>query len=138
MPAADPSGAVKVGMGPPTFTRVWEEILMPKGCAGAYCHGSGVGTLKFMKKEDAYSALVGVAASGDKCGSTGKMRVKASDPDASLILDKMSHEMPSCGDAMPIGAKLEPNCVSMNTSVCNTMADLKLLRDWISAGALND
>lgn len=137
-PRADPSGAVMVGMGPPTFTRVWGEILMPKGCAGAYCHGSGQGGLKFMKKEEAYSALVGVMASGPKCGSSGKLRVKASDPDASLILDKMAHEAPSCGDPMPIGTKLEPNCVSMNTSVCNTKADLQLMRDWIAAGALND
>jgi len=77
-------------------------------------------------------------ASGPKCGSSGKLRVKASDPDASLILDKMAHEAPSCGDPMPIGTKLEPNCVSMNTSVCNTKADLQLMRDWIAAGALND
>jgi hypothetical protein len=26
----------------------------------------------------------------------------------------------------------------MNTSVCNTMADLKLMRDWIVAGAMNN
>ena len=51
--------------------RVWEEILMPKGCAGAYCHGSGVGGLKFMKKEEAYGVLVGVMAAGPSCGSLG-------------------------------------------------------------------
>jgi hypothetical protein len=39
---------------------------------------------------------------------------------------------------MPIGTKLEPNCVSMNTSVCNTMEDLKLVQEWIMSGAKND
>ena len=137
-PKANPDGTVVRGTGPATFTRVWEEILMPKGCAGAYCHGSGVGGLKFMKKEEAYGVLVGMMAAGPSCGSSGKMRVKAGDPAASLLLEKISAEKPSCGDAMPIGAKLEPNCVSMNTSVCNTMEDLKLVRDWIMSGAKND
>jgi hypothetical protein len=137
-PKPDPGGATTVGMGPPTFTRVWNEILMPKGCAGAYCHGSGIGGLKFMKKEEAYSALVGAMAAGPACASSGKMRVKPMDPEASLLVEKMAMEKPSCGDPMPIGTKLEPNCVSMNTSVCNYMSDLKLVRDWIMAGALDD
>jgi hypothetical protein len=137
-PKANPDGTVVRGTGPATFTRVWEEILMPKGCAGAYCHGSGVGGLKFMKKEEAYGVLVGVMAAGPSCGSSGKMRVKAGDPAESLLLDKMSAVKPACGDAMPIGTKLEPNCVSMNTSVCNTLEDLKLVREWIMSGAKND
>jgi hypothetical protein len=136
-PKIDPNAVVR-GTGPATFTRVWNEILMPKGCAGAYCHGSGQGGLKFMKKEEAYTTLVGAMAAGPACGTSGKVRVKAGEPDASLLLEKMSMEKPSCGDAMPIGTKLEPSCVSMNTSVCNTIEDLKLVREWIAAGAKND
>jgi hypothetical protein len=129
--AAAPSGA-------PTFARVWEEVLSRKGCSGAYCHGGGQGGLKFMSKDDAYKALVGAAAAGPMCASSGKQRVKPADPDASLLLDKISHTQPACGELMPIGAKLAPNCVSMSVTVCNTEAEITLVRDWIAAGAKND
>ena len=39
---------------------------------------------------------------------------------------------------MPIGAKIDPICVSMVSAVCNTQAEIQLVRDWIAAGAMND
>ncbi len=142
------AGGASTGMGAPaagsgaggdaTFSRVWSEILMLKGCSGEYCHGSGMGGLQLKNKRGAYDALVNVAAAGPACSGKGGVRVKPGMPDASLLLDKISHGTPSCGEVMPIGGKLAPNCVSMLPTVCTTDAELALVRDWILAGAKDD
>lgn len=111
---------------------------MGKGCAGEFCHGAGAGSLSMDNKADAYMNLVGKAAAGEKCGSTALTRVKAGDPDASLLLQKMTGPMPPCGDLMPIGVRFEPDCLSPSASVCTKASELQLVRDWIAAGALND
>jgi hypothetical protein len=120
-----------------TFTAVWDDIIQPKGCTSSYCHGQGQGQggLLMSSRADAYKKLVGVPAAGSACGSSGKLRVKPSEPAASVLLDKLSHATPSCGEIMPIGAKLAPNCVSMAPTVCTTEAEISLVRDWITAGA---
>jgi hypothetical protein len=134
MPAAG-SGSTPAG---PTFTRVWNEILMLKGCSGEYCHGSGMGGLMLKNKRIAYDALVNVPAAGPACAGKGGVRVKPGMPDMSLLLDKLSHTTPSCGEIMPVGVKLAPNCVSTMPTVCTTEAELALVRDWIAAGAKDD
>lgn len=131
------SGSAAPSTGP-TFTRVWTEVLMIKGCSGEYCHGSGMGGLMLKNKQGAYDALVNVAAAGPACAAKGGKRVVPGMPDASLLLDKLSHTTPSCGDMMPVGAKLAPNCLSMSPPVCTTEAEIGLVRDWILAGAKND
>jgi hypothetical protein len=135
MNAAGASGATATA---PTFTRVFQEVLVDKGCAGELCHGSGQGGLSMDDRADAYMSLVGVAAAGPSCMASGKMRVQPFMPDASLLLEKMSQPMPSCGEMMPIGAKLAPDCIVDDPSACNTEAELQLVRDWIAAGALDD
>jgi hypothetical protein len=137
-PKVDPSGAVIIGEGPATYTRVWSLVLQPKNCGNMYCHGAGAGALKLATKAEAYAALVGVAASGSECRDSGMLRVEPSAPEASLLLEKLEKKQPSCGDAMPVGTWFEPECVSNNTSMCNSLADLKLVRDWIAAGAKDD
>jgi hypothetical protein len=117
---------------------VWNEVLVRKGCAGEFCHGSGQGGLSMDSQADAYANLVGAPAAGPMCGTSGKTRVQPSNPDASLLLEKMSSAMPSCGDTMPLGVRFEPDCLSPDASVCTTQAELQLVRDWIAAGALND
>ena len=124
--------------GPATFTRVWNEVLVAKGCAGEFCHGSGQGTLSMDNKLDAYMSLFEKPAAGPACGMSGKIRVKASDPMQSLLLQKMAGPTAPCGDLMPVGVKYEPNCISKDPSVCTTQAELQLVRDWIMAGAKND
>jgi predicted CxxxxCH...CXXCH cytochrome family protein len=136
--AAGSGGNTAAASGPPTFTRVWSEVLEKKGCSGQYCHGSGQGGLKFASQAEAYSALVGVAAAGPKCMSSGIQRVKPSDSANSLLVEKLSKATPVCGDIMPIGTKLDPACLSMNPSVCNTQAEVTLVKQWIDAGAKND
>ena len=134
------TGGMSVASGPPSFTRVWTEVLVNKGCTSVFCHGMAMSTssLQMDNSALAYANLVGVAAAGPKCGASGKVRVVAGDPDNSLMLDKLSHAPPSCGDTMPLGAKLDPGCVSLEPSVCNTAAEIQLVHDWIANGALND
>lgn len=138
-PAAGGGGSNSApASGPATFTRVWSEVLERKGCSGQYCHGSGQGGLKFASQAEAYTALVNVAAAGPKCATSGLTRVKPSDSANSLLVEKLSKATPACGDMMPIGAKLDPDCLSMNPSVCNTQAEITLVKQWIDAGAKND
>ena len=89
-------------------------------------------------KDDAYTNLINMPAAGPKCGTSGMLRVKPSEPMQSLLLDKISHPMPACGDPMPIGTKFPPNCLSNTPEVCNSEQDATLVRDWIAAGAMND
>jgi hypothetical protein len=136
---ASGASAGATGGGTPTYTRVWTEVLEAKGCAGEFCHGSGQGGLSMDSKADAYLNLVGVAAAGPACSASGKMRVVAGNPEASLLFEKISsNPMPSCGDRMPIGARLEPDCLTPDPSVCTTQAEIQLVRDWIMAGALDN
>jgi hypothetical protein len=59
------------------------------------------------------------------CRSGGKRRVVASDPGASLLVDKIDNAAPSCGVRMPPSGPL-------------TAAQIKQIKDWIAAGAKND
>jgi predicted CxxxxCH...CXXCH cytochrome family protein len=138
MPVAGANAAGAGGDDGPTFTRVWNEVLVGKGCAGTYCHGSGTGTLSMANRADAYASFVGVAARGPSCAGSPLLRVQAGDPERSLLLHKMSSETPSCGDPMPIGVRFAPDCISDEPSVCTTQDELQLVRDWIAAGALDD
>lgn len=107
--------------GRPTFTRVFNEVLGPR-CSGRFCHGSATGGgLVLVGRADAHRALVGVAAGGAACGSSGSLRVAPGDPDASLLVQKLEGAA-GCGTEMPPGARLAD-------------ADLALIRAWIEAGA---
>jgi hypothetical protein len=70
--------------------------------------------------------------------SSGLQRVKPSDSANSSRVEKLSKATPVCGDITPIGTKLDPHCLSMNPSVCNTQAEITLVKQWIDAGAKND
>jgi len=126
------AGSAAAGGGA-TFTEVFN--LLAGGCAtGGYCHAAGGGTSKLalVDQASAYTALAGVPGMGMAAPGSGKMgcstsmvvRVKAGDPDNSLLMQKLEGKQ-TCGDVMPPGGMLLP-------------AELKLVRDWITAGAQND
>ena len=70
----------------------------------------------------AYAALVGTAASTATCGT----RVVAGHPEMSFLIEKlMGTQTPACGDPMPIGTLLPS-------------AQVQLVSDWITAGAMNN
>jgi hypothetical protein len=124
-----------IGSGLPTFTRVWNEILVRKTCSSMTCHGVGIGNLQMDTQADAYMNLVGIPAAGPMCATSGKIRVVPGDPDNSLLLDKLSHNPPSCGGTMPMGAKVDPACISAAPAQCDTQPEIMLVHDWIAAGA---
>ena len=121
------------GGGGATFTQVF--ALVSGGCAtGGYCHaaGGGLSKLSLNDQAKAYTDLVGTTAMGnampgsDKtgCAMSMLMRVRPGDPDNSLLVQKLEGKQ-TCGGEMPPGGMLKPE-------------ELKLVRDWIAAGALND
>jgi polyvinyl alcohol dehydrogenase (cytochrome) len=128
---ADAGSAVS---GPATFSGVYTDVLQGAGCAGsALCHGGeGSGHLNLSSQQLAYDALVGVAAMGEKlagdngpsCADSGLLRVKASDPANSLLIQKLENHQP-CGTSMPPGSMLAAEKIEQ-------------VRSWIQNGANND
>src|SRR4029077_17396251 len=81
--AMQSSSAAGTSAGPATWKRVWTEIIERKGCSSSYCHGAGAGMLMMDNPSHAYANLVSTAASGPKCGTSEKPRVKPGDPSMS-------------------------------------------------------
>jgi hypothetical protein len=111
----------------PTWTRVYNEVIVVHSCDSAFCHGgNGEGELSMLDQDDAYDNLVGQSAAGKLCkGKTDEKRVTPGKPDESLLVEKLSDMKPVCGDNMPPTGGV-------------TDEQRKLVRDWIAAGAKND
>jgi hypothetical protein len=106
---------------------VWEMVIVNQ-CA--VCHGmmpkdSANGNLGNIKggKDAFYNAVVNKPAQGSQCMGKG-MYVVPGNPQMSLLLQKLS-STPPCGVEMPVGGMLEPDQV-------------KLITDWVAAGAMNN
>jgi polyvinyl alcohol dehydrogenase (cytochrome) len=112
-------------IGDTTFTEIFDRIFVGQGCNGAFCHGANAGELSLTTKDEAYEELVGAAAAGTPCASSGLLRVDPFNPDGSLLLRKVAERPPPCGDPMPIAAALPE-------------ADIESIRNWIERGAPND
>jgi hypothetical protein len=120
------------GQATASFTKVYSDVIVGSGClAGIACHSQPAGNLRMGDQMSAYMALVGVMAMGTNtmggmtnCVDSGLMRVKAGDPDGSLLVQKLSGT-PPCGIAMPPGGMVKAE-------------NLTLLRTWIQNGANND
>jgi hypothetical protein len=117
--------------GSATFSAIYAEILVAKGCSSSsLCHGGSGGGLTLSQRDAAYSALVDVAAMGvtrspPHCRDSGLKRVVPGAPEHSLLFLKVQGS-PPCGQAMPPNPPLlEP-------------AHIQRIRDWIMAGAPND
>jgi polyvinyl alcohol dehydrogenase (cytochrome) len=116
-PVATPSGA-------PTFTAVYEEILIGEGCNTPLCHGGGAGNLPLRTKDEAYQQLVGIPAAGELCANAGP-RVDPGNAAGSILWAKVATRDPPCGDPMPISAAIPAEQVEQ-------------IRRWIERGAPND
>jgi hypothetical protein len=88
----------------------------------------------FDTKDNAHAQLMmagmgmnlGPSMSMTNCKDTGMMRVVPSNPDASLLYNKLRGDMPPpCGNRMPPGGAL-----------CS--ATLEAIRMWIASGAANN
>lgn len=117
--------------GSATFSAIYSEIIVGKGCTGSpLCHAGPGGGLTLSQQQAAYDALVDVPAMGitlmePHCRDSGLKRVVPSDPDQSLIVMKIEGTQP-CGDPMP------PNPPLLDAS------EVMRVRQWIANGALND
>ena len=145
--AAAGSGAPRAGSGAPSagsgasampgspkFSAIYQEIIAGTGCnGGPTCHaGSVAGALKMTTPAEAYAALVGVKAmgmnvpaGGTDCRTTNLLRVAPSDPNNSLLVQKLESATPACGTRMPPGGML-------------SAPQLAQIRAWIANGAKND
>lgn len=124
-------GMAAVDTNEPTWTAVYTEVVMRKGCnAGAQCHIGAAGQLTMADPDSAYDALVGVDAMGlappgmAACAESGLKRVVANDPDNSLLVKKLENTQP-CGSSMPPGVMLPAE-------------KLAQVRMWITMGALKN
>lgn len=113
----------------PTFSNVYQGVLCPSGCTKV-CHSSSMEAgLRLDQRALAHQSMVGVAARGAACNTTGQLLVAAGDPTASLLYGKLA-AMPACGVPMP------PTATVGDTPI--TPAMLEVVRAWIAAGALDD
>jgi hypothetical protein len=131
-------GAAGMGAtGAPTWSAVYSEIIVAKGCSGgALCHlGTVGGGLMMSDAASAYAALVGVPAMGmnllpdstdPECKDSGLTRVVAGDPDMSLLVQKIEGTQ-TCGTAMP-----PPPGTLLG------VAEVAQVRMWIQNGAHED
>lgn len=112
--------------GTPTFSSVYQQVVLDGGCNTASCHGgANAGNLSMTTQAEAYTQLVGVSASGPACGTSGLKRVDPGHPETSLIVNKVSANPPVCGLPMPPTGGLPE-------------AAIAALRAWIQGGAAND
>jgi hypothetical protein len=151
--SSDSKPAGKVDSGAPllpTFTNVYGTVIKKGGCTQVQCHGAlQAGGLRLDTKAAAYANLVGQKAAGPcikdagapaadgsvptkpvtttvcGCGHTGAIRVIPNDPDNSLLVQKLS-DTEKCGERMP------------QTGEPVTLAQLDLVKQWITAGAKDD
>jgi hypothetical protein len=104
-----------------TFTRVYDEVLLPS-CAYSSCHlGAGNAQLGWDDAATAYTSLVNVASTQVETMD----RVTPGAPDDSYLMWKFEDAAGITGDQMP-------------PSVPLTSAQTALVRGWITAGAAND
>jgi hypothetical protein len=119
--------------GDPTWTAIYSEIIVAKGCAqGAQCHGGAGGMLMMADADAAYAALYDVMAMGTlpgftNCSESGLKRIVPSDPDMSLLVHKLAGTQ-TCGLQMPPGGP----------AVLISAQQLEQVRTWIAGGALKN
>ena len=107
----------------PTLTQIQTQIFDP-GCGS--CHtdvGRNPAAGLNLKAGSAFANLVGVASSG----SPGAVRVIAGNANGSYIVQKLE------GSAGIVGLRMPRNGPPYLTD-----AQVKFIRDWITAGALNN
>jgi polyvinyl alcohol dehydrogenase (cytochrome) len=112
---------------PGTFTAIYNQLIVGRGCNTIFCHGAAAGNLLLSSQAQAYQNMVNVTATGAACGSSGAKRIEPGNPGASLLLEKISSATPRCGTVMPPGGSV------------TVPADLiEQVRAWIAAGAPNN
>jgi hypothetical protein len=124
--AAAAAGTGAAAGGAVTLSMVYDTVYVTN-CA--VCHGmmpsdNTNGKLGMIRNKDQFfAALVGKPTQGSQCMGKGTYIVPGS-PATSILVQKVS-TTPPCGVEMPVGGML-------------MASDVKLITDWVSAGALNN
>lgn len=114
---------------PATFARVKAEVFTPSCGISTACHKGASSQEGLDLDGDAYAQLVGVMAKQ----KPGTLRVKASAPDESYLLDKiLGRNLPTPPSAAVRIEAMPPPSGGL------TEAQIAVVRDWITAGAKND
>jgi hypothetical protein len=113
----------------PTFTEVYNDVMVPNGCSSHHIATGPDDFLDMSTQANAYKNLVGVKADGPKCGTSGLTRVVAGNASESLMYEKVSEAKPPCGGQMPLGC---------SASSCLSTSDQQEIQNWINAGAMNN
>jgi hypothetical protein len=85
------------------------------------------GKLDLSSSTAAYANLVGVAAQGTACGTSGLTRVVAGHSAESLLYDKVLSK--TTATPAPCGTPMPENMPALST------ADVALIQEWIDSGA---
>ena len=121
-PQGDGGGTSDVTKGPPTFTDVYDDVVMVYGCAAPLCHGKkGGGLAYFVDPDLAYDLMVNKASKLDECQFLPL--VLPGQPEKSVLYHKVKVGAPTCGDKMPSGTTGLPEAAA------------QLIYDWIKSGA---
>ena len=116
----------------PTFSAIYREIIVGRGCNSGACHNGPAGGLSMRSKPIAYESLVGVPAMGisarnreQSCANSGFKRVVPGDPERSLLLQKIARTQ-TCGEPMPPSSEALPS------------QHVQQVHAWIAKGAPDD
>jgi len=104
----------------PNFSEI-QAIVFTPSCATANCHsGGGAAANLNLEAANSYAMLVGIASIQD----AGTQRVNPGNPNASYLITKLEGPGTSGGQMPPIRALAQ--------------ADIDVIRQWISDGAIDD
>lgn len=109
-----------------TFTDVFEQVILVRGCNVGYCHGMGIGGLEMTDEATSYANLVDVAATVGKCGQT--QRVVPGSLEESVLWYRVRPIELDMG--MPCASKMPEGSMGL------TVEEAQVVNEWILGGAL--
>jgi hypothetical protein len=125
-PTSGGSSGAETGTGAPSFTEVYESVIVGQGCTAGYCHGGMAGGLELTDEATSYANLVEVDATMAVCGLT--QRVVPGAPEQSILWMRVR---PAAED---MGMACAPKMPQGSMGLAD--ADATLVKEWIAGGAL--
>jgi hypothetical protein len=125
-PTSGGSSGAETGTGAPSFTEVYETVIVGQGCTAGYCHGGMAGGLELTDEATSYANLVEVDATTAACGLM--QRVVPGAPEQSILWMRVR---PAAED---MGMGCAPKMPQGSMGLAD--AEALLVKEWIAGGAL--
>lgn len=125
-PTSGGSSGAETGTGAPSFTEVYETVIVGQGCTAGYCHGGMAGGLEMTDEATSYANLVEVDATTAVCGLM--QRVVPGAPEQSILWMRVR---PAAED---MGMGCAPKMPQGSMGLAD--AEAQLVEEWIAGGAL--